>query len=160
LALQETAAAMSMEAGDLPAARDWLAMHDRWLARNGAILGQSEGQALWAQYFRHVGEAMNALEHAERALALATDPRQPLALLTAQTLPAAPPPHARRFADAQVHLDAALALADACQAPYERALVLLAHAELHGATGETATARAALDEVTAISTGLGAKPAL
>ena len=36
------------------------------------------------------------------------------------------------------HLDAALALADACAAPYERALTLLALAELRAASGERA----------------------
>jgi DNA-binding CsgD family transcriptional regulator len=67
-------------------------------------------------------------------------------------------------------LEAALALADACAAPYERALTLLMLAELHAARATAASsglyqthrpdmlraARLALDEVGAICTPLGA----
>jgi DNA-binding CsgD family transcriptional regulator len=160
LALQETAASMLMDAGDLPGARAWLAMHDRWLAWSGAILGQSEGQALWAAYYRQAGDAIRAHDYAERARAHASEPHQPLALLAAHRLLGELDTDAGLFATAAQHLDAALALADACEAPYERALVVLADAELHGAMGDTATAHAELGEVTAICTRLGAKPAL
>ena len=63
-------------------------------------------------------------------------------------------------AEAQDHLDRALALADACAAPYDRALTLLALAELRAATGKRDEARALLDEVRAICTPLGAQRAL
>ena len=64
----------------------WLEAHDRWLAWSGAVLGQSEGQALWAHYYRRRATPQQAYEHAERALAHATEPRQPLALLAAHRL--------------------------------------------------------------------------
>jgi tetratricopeptide (TPR) repeat protein len=98
--------------------------------------------------------------HAERALAHATEPRQPLALLAAHRLLGELDTDAGRYDDAARHLGASLDLADACQAPYERALTLLAMAELKAATGEPETATTLLGEVRAIYEPLGAKPAL
>src|SRR5205823_4838318 len=102
--------------------------------------------------------AAPAREHAARALAEASAPRQPLALLAAQRLLGELDTAAGRHADAAAHLDAALALADACAAPYERALTLLAQAELRAATGDRPEAQALLHEVRAICTPLAAAP--
>jgi len=62
--------------------------------------------------------------------------------------------------EADEHLDEALALADACGAPYERALTLLARAELRAAMGDPASALGLLEDVRAVCTPLGAQPAL
>ncbi|HEX5506056.1 MAG TPA: AAA family ATPase, partial [Thermomicrobiales bacterium] len=43
LALQRLAAALALDAGNLPTARAWLGAHDRWLAWNGTVLGRAEG---------------------------------------------------------------------------------------------------------------------
>jgi DNA-binding CsgD family transcriptional regulator len=61
---------------------------------------------------------------------------------------------------AQAHLSEALALADACAAPYERALCLLALVEWRAATGDRNGAQAVLAEARAILEPLEAKPAL
>jgi len=53
-----------------------------------------------------------------------------------------------------------MALADACGAPYERALTLLARAELRAAMGDPASALGLLEDVRAVCTPLGAQPAL
>lgn len=159
-ALQRLAAALATDAGDLPLARAWLEAHDRWLAWSGAALGQSEGAALWAEYHREAGDTGQAFRHAERALAHASEPRQPLALLAAHRLLGVLDTAAGRYEDAAAHLDDALALADACAARYERALTLLARAELRAAIGSKDDARALLDEVRTICTPLGAAPAL
>jgi len=53
---------------------------------------------------------------------------------------------------------AACALADACAAPYERALTLLALADLRRATGEHITARQLATEAREIGAALGAAP--
>jgi len=151
---------LALDAGDLDGAREWAAASDRWLAWSGAVRGQSEGQALWAQYHRQAGDVGQAREHAARALAHATEPRQPLALIAAHRLLGELDTDAGQYGDATEHLDASLALADACRAPYERALTLLAMAERCAATGKTAAARALLIEVRAICEPLGAKPAL
>ena len=57
-------------------------------------------------------------------------------------------------------LEAALALAEACAAPYERARTLLAVADLRAATGERDRAVAALAEARALLELLAARPAL
>jgi DNA-binding CsgD family transcriptional regulator len=114
----------------------------------------------WAQYHRQAGNVAAARAHAERARAHATEPRQPLALLAAHRLLGALAIDAGRFDDAARHLDASLAIADACAAPYERALTLLAMAERCLAMGTPAEAATLLDEMRAICTPLGARPAL
>ena len=157
---QRLAAVLCLDEGDLPKAHAWLQAHDRWLAWGGAALGASEGQALWAEYHRAAGDYVRAGYHAGQALARATTPRQPLALIAAHRLLGELETHAARHADAAQHLDAALALADACAAPYERALTLLALAELHAATGTPVHAHTLVDEARAICERLGAVPAL
>ena len=151
---------LALDAGDLSGAREWAEASDRWLAWSGAVRGQSEGQALWAQYHRQAGEMEQANEHAERALAHATEPPQPLALLAAHRLVGELDTDARRFPNADTHLAASLTLADACQAPYERALTLLAMAALRAATGETVAMRTLINEARAICEPLGATPVL
>ncbi len=127
---------------------------------SAAVLGLSEGQALWARYHRQMGDAESARAHAESALAHATEPRQPLALIATHRLLGELDTDDARYDEAARHLDASLALATACAAPYERALTLLATAELRAATGEKDAAAALLTEVRAICEPLGAKPTL
>jgi DNA-binding CsgD family transcriptional regulator len=160
LALLRLAAALAVDAGDLPTARAWLEAHDRWLAWSGSVLGQAEGQLGWAAYHRAAGDFVAAQQHAERARAHATEPRQPLALLAAHRLLGELATMAGDYAVAQTHLSEALALADACAAPYERALCLLAQAELRVATDDRDSAQAVLAEARAILEPLAAKPSL
>jgi DNA-binding CsgD family transcriptional regulator len=152
--------ALCLDGENLVEARRWLEAHDRWLAWSGAVLGQSDGQALWAQYHRQAGDREAACEHAERALAHVTEPRQPLALLAAHRFMGELETDAGRCDEAADHLEASLRLADACHAPYERALTLLALAALRAATGALEEATRLLDAVRAICTPLGAMPAL
>jgi ATP/maltotriose-dependent transcriptional regulator MalT len=160
IAMQRIAAAHALDMGDLATAREWLDAHDRWLAWNGTVLGQSEGQALWARYHHKAGDMERARTHAERTLAHATEPRQPLALLAAHRLLGELDISTGHLLDAAGHLERALALAAACAAPYERALTLLVLAELRAASDKWVEAMAILDEVRAICTPLGAKRAL
>ncbi|HET7037232.1 MAG TPA: AAA family ATPase [Thermomicrobiaceae bacterium] len=160
VALQRAAATLALRAGDLPVARAWLTAHDRWLAWSGSVLGQAEGASLWAKYFQHAGDAGQARRHAEQALAHASAPRQPLALLAAQRLLGQIETDARRFGAAEARLQASLTLAQSCQAPFERALTLLEIARLRLAQGKPDAARALLGEVRAICEPLGARPAL
>ncbi|MFN8511417.1 MAG: LuxR C-terminal-related transcriptional regulator [Chloroflexia bacterium] len=154
------AADLALDAGDLPTARAWLAAHDRWLAWSGSVLGRAESQALWATYHRAAGNPAQAREHAEAALAHASEPRQPLALLVAHRALGELATADARYGDAEQHLAAALALAEACAAPYERALTLLAQAELRAVAGESAGAHTALSETRALLEPLEARPAL
>jgi DNA-binding CsgD family transcriptional regulator len=157
---QRVAVDLALTADDYAVAKQWLEARDRLLAWSGAVYGQSEGQALWARYHRQMGEATKAYGYAERALAVASDPRQPLALLQAHRLLGELDTEAGRYDDAYGHFDAALALADACEAPYERALTLLALVALRAATDERDEAMHLLDAIRAICEPLGAKPAL
>jgi DNA-binding CsgD family transcriptional regulator len=158
--LQLLAAQLAIDAGDLAAARAWLSAHDRWLTWSGAVLGQAERHLGWAAYHRAAGEPDLARDHAGRALARASEPRQPLALLAAHRALGELATFAGDHAEAATHIDAALTLADACGAPYERALTLLALAELRVAERKPALAGKPLDEARAILTPLEAVPAL
>jgi DNA-binding CsgD family transcriptional regulator len=160
LRMQRLAADLALDAGDPATARAWLAAHDHWLAWSGTVLGRAEGQLSWARHYRLAGDPALARQHAERALAHASNPRQPLALLAAHRLLGELDTAAGRHAEADAHLAAALALAGACAAPYECALTLLALAELFAATRRAEDATARLAEARAICAELGAAPAL
>jgi DNA-binding CsgD family transcriptional regulator len=160
LPFQLLAARLALDAGDLDATRGWLDLHRRWLDFMDATLGRSEEAALEAEWHRATGGAARARAYAEQALAHATHPRQPLALLAAHRLLGELDIAVRRFDPAHAHLAEALALADACRAPYERALTLLAHAELAAAQGSSAAVTSLIEEVRAICVPLDARLAL
>ena len=160
LSLLHLAPALALGRGDLPLARAWLEASERWLAWAGAVLGRAEGQLDWATYHRAAGDLAAARAHAETAMAHATEPRQPLALLAARRLLGELATDAAAYAEAEVHLAGALALADACAAPYERALTLLALADMHAAAGRRAEADVSLAEARALLEPLEAAPAL
>ena len=160
LHFQRIAAALEVGAGELSAARAWLEAYDRWLAWNGTVLGRAEGQLGWAAYHRAAGDSGQARACASQALALASDPRQPLALLAAHRLLGEIDTSDGRHADATAHLDTALTLAQACGVPYGRALCVLALAELGVAEARREDAARLLTEARAIFTRLGAAPAL
>ena len=160
LPFQLLAAELALDAGDLPAARGWLDLHRRWLDFMDATLGRSEEAALEAAWHRATGDADRARVFAERALAHAMSPRQPLALIAAHRMLGILDTDTGNAPDAERHFAEALALASACRAPYERALTLLARAELAAAQGDRTTATAVLDEVRDICTPMDAFQAL
>jgi DNA-binding CsgD family transcriptional regulator len=160
MAVQRLAIDLALDAGDLPAASAWLASHDAWLAWSGAVRGQADGRRLWARYHRVAGDLSRTLEQATESVALATAPNQPLVLLEGHRLLGEIATEMTNWDEAESHLRASLAMADACAAPFERALTLAALADLRAATGETAEANLLLAEVRAIVEPLGAAPLL
>jgi DNA-binding CsgD family transcriptional regulator len=160
LPLQRLAIELSLDSGDLASAREWLEAHERWLSWSGAVLGLSEAQALRARYELASGNLEVAHRRAEQALAHASEPRQPLARLAALRLLGELSGAGGLYDEAASHLDDALQLADACAAPYERALTLLAVAELRLAEGSDTTVPAVLEETRGICSDLEAAPAL
>lgn len=154
------AADLALDTGDLPRARAWLAARDRLLTWSGATLWRAEGALGWAAFYRAAGDLARAGEEVARALALAVDPGQPLALLAAHRLGGEVAAAHGDHGAARLHLAEALALADACAAPYERALILLALAELALATDDPAGAADAVDGARALLAPLAARPAL
>jgi hypothetical protein len=160
LPLQRLAAALALDAHDLTAAHAWLEAHDRWLDWSGAVLGRAEGALGWAAYHHASGDPTQARSYAEQALAHATDPRQPLALLAAHRFLGKLDVDAAALDTADEHLCESLRLAEACSAPFERALTLLEIARLRMAEGTLAEARSLLAEVRTICEPLGANPTL
>jgi DNA-binding CsgD family transcriptional regulator/tetratricopeptide (TPR) repeat protein len=156
LALQRLAASLASDRGDFPAARAWLEAHDHWMAWSEGTLGLADGEIAWANYHRKVGDPRAARDRAMRALARATQPRQPLVLLAAQRLLGELATASGQVDEAAQHLETALILADACAAPYERALTLLVRAERDRAAGKATEANAAIAEARAICTPLRA----
>ncbi|HVA24821.1 MAG TPA: hypothetical protein VMW62_10545, partial [Chloroflexota bacterium] len=160
LALQGLAAEIALDSHDLPTARAWLEAHDRWLAWSGAVLGRAEGALGWAEYHHANDDSAQARTFADQALAHASDPRQPLALIAAHRFLGKLDTEAQQFDQAEDHLKESLQLSDACAAPFERALTLLEMAKLRAAQGRADEAHTLLGEVKAICESLGAKPTL
>jgi DNA-binding CsgD family transcriptional regulator len=160
LFLQRLAIELCLDRGDVPAARAWLAAHDRWLAWSESVLGRAEGQVAWARYHRADGDSARAHAAAAAALALATTPNQPLVRLAAHRLFGEIETLSKNPEAAESHLAAALDLATRCGAPFERALTLLALAHLHLASGRNDEVTPLLDEVRGICGPLGATPTL
>jgi tetratricopeptide (TPR) repeat protein len=159
-AMQRLAAALALDANDLPLARAWLVAQDAWLAWSGAVLGQADGTLLWAQYHHALGDRALAQQRASHALEQASDPRQPLTLISIHRFLGQLETEDGIYAAAEKHLTESLALADACRAPFERALTLLAQAEFDIARGDHDTARATLAEARAVCEPLEARPTL
>jgi DNA-binding CsgD family transcriptional regulator len=101
-----------------------------------------------------------ARRRAEEALTCAGHPRQPQALLTSQRYLGHLATFDGRHTEAEHHLAEALALADRCAAPFERALTLVAMSDLRNATGQHDDSRALLDEARVTCARLHARPTL
>jgi ATP/maltotriose-dependent transcriptional regulator MalT len=160
ISMLRLATSLALDDADVSTARDWLEAHDRWLSWMGATLGQSESHGLWARLERIAGNLEKADQHAHQAVAHASDPRQPLALLAAHRCLGALETQAARYDAAEKRLDLSLRLADACDMPYERALTLLEYAELWSATQHAERFSQAIADVRAICQPLGATRAL
>jgi len=162
LVLIRVAAELTLAAGDAAAARRWLTAHDQWLGWSGMVRDRPAGQLAWAAYHRLRGDRDGAQRAAAGAAAAAAAPRQPLLLAAARRVSGALAAEAGRAAEAERLLAESLALADACAAPYERALTLieLAAARLSAAPRRPEDIDPLLDEARALCRGLGAEPAL
>jgi DNA-binding CsgD family transcriptional regulator len=160
LSLQRLAAELCLDAGDPLEARAWLEAHDRWLAWSQCTLGAADGLLSWARYFQRSGQPEQAREAATTALDLATAPAQPLVCLATHRLLGELATRDGDLHQAEQHFTAALELATACETPFERALTLLALAEIHIAGSQPDDAITPLNEATLIIGQLGALPAM
>ena len=147
---------LSLDAGALDEALKWLHAFDRWLEWSGAVFGLADAHLCWAQYFRAIADRSAARERAKLALAAAAEPRQPLTLLAAHRLLAELDLDDGQLDEARTHLDAALALARACEARHEEARTLLVLADLSVAAGDISSVRARLDAVRTLCAPMGA----
>lgn len=160
LLLQRLASDLSLDVGDVDIAHDWLAAHDRWLTWSDAVLGCADGQLAWARYYVATGDMDAAQAHAEDSFGLASAPRQPLVLLGAHRLLGRLALERGDAALADDHLTTALALADACAAPFERALTLLVLSDVRRGSGHDEAAAGLLEQVRRICTPLHARQTL
>ena len=160
LSLLRVASALCLDAGEPTAAAEWLAAHDRWLEWSGAVLGRAEGDLAWAAHARASGDLPAAQRWAEQAREVANSPRQPLALLEAHRLLGELALASGHATEAAAQLAEALALAEACAAPFARAGVLLAQAELHVSQHHQQPAVPLLTAVRQIAEQVGAQPLL
>jgi DNA-binding CsgD family transcriptional regulator len=160
LFMQRLAAMLEIDHGNLTAARNWLEANDRWLGWNDSVIGRADNQRVWATYHLATGAVDRALACAKHAVTLAETPRQPLALLEAFRTLGECEVATGELENADQHLTASLALADACGAPYERALTLLASAQLRSAAGNANQATSLINEARSIFLPLEATPAL
>jgi ATP/maltotriose-dependent transcriptional regulator MalT len=157
---QRVAASMSLVTGNLENARLWLEAHDRWLNWSEAVLGRADGMLLWAELHLAEGDVALADEFAQQALTLASDPRQPLALIAVHRFLGELSTRRLAANSAKTHLKQSLELSNACALPFERALTTLAIAEFEIATGEKDAAVAHLREVRQTCEQLRAHPTL
>jgi hypothetical protein len=141
-------------------ARDWLELHDALLRRSDGVLWTADGQLLWAEYFRSVGDRAAARTRAVTARSRASEPRQPLALLRIHRFLGQLALEDGRADESAQQLAASRELAEACRFPFELALTLLVEAELHAASGDPETAHALLDAARTVCEPLGARPTL
>ena len=157
---QRAAFRLALRTGDLDLAERWAKAHDHWLEWSGIFLGRAEGQLLWAAYFNATDDADRAREHADKALQIASDPRQPLALIAADRFLGQLDVDEGDNESAEERLVASLELAERCEAPFEQALTLVVMAERAAKLGEVEEARELIARVREICEPLGAKPTL
>jgi DNA-binding CsgD family transcriptional regulator len=160
LLLQRIAADIALDRGDLASALAWIEANDRWLEWSGAVLGRSENRLSWARYCRRAGDLLLAARHVKGAIEAASNPHQPLALIAARRMHGELQTGSGEYESAEHDLTEALMLSEACAALYERALTLIARAELKQAVGAQIDARTELIEARALIMQLHAQPAL
>lgn len=158
--LQWIAAELALDEGNPVLARRWIEAYERWLAWSGKLSGSALPKLLWARYFTAQGDLVRARRHAQQALTCAGEPRQPLALLTAQRQLAQIALAAGQVQDALEFARVAVAIATDCGAPYELAAAQVVQAEALLAAGAAHDARPLLTAAHDTAERLEAQPLL
>lgn len=151
---------LALDSANPDLAESWLKALDRWISWSGATRWQPEAFLRWARHSLIAGDPGAARRRALEALAQANDPQQPLVLSTIHRFIGALDGSEGRHADAEQNMEQALALADACAAPFEKARTLIALASLRLVNGDDATAREYLGVAVPVLERLGAIPEL
>lgn len=154
------AAGLALDAGDSELAREWMSAHDAWLEWSGAVLGVADGLLLWAKIHHAENSDEESARLASDALECARQPDQPFAQIAINRFLGDLYRQRGDFETAGTHVRTSLELAEACDLPYERALTLLASAELEIAKDNRGEAVDLLGEVRRVGAELGAYPML
>lgn len=154
------AAELALESGNLLSAREWLTLHDHCLDWSGAVPGRAEGQTLWGQVCLAEADLDKASDYARQAVERARSPRQPMALIGALRLTGIVQMRRGDLDSSASNLSQALELATDCDLPFERALTLMAQAELSAWSGFAESARMSLNAARRIFIELKARPSL
>ncbi len=154
------AAGIAINESDIDLAREWMTAHDHWLDWSEAVQGRAEGLLLWARIYLAENDIEKAHELAEQARQQAEDPRQPMALIAIHRFLGELATHSGDLDVADEHLGESRELVEACDLPYERALTLLAQAELEVQRDDQDNARSLLAYSRRIATDLDARPVI
>lgn len=127
--LQAIAAELAIEAGDAELAGRWIAAYERWRDWSGRLAGKATARLLNARLALLRGNKQGAIDLANQALQLASEPRQPLTLLRSHRLLGELHARVGQHDEARHHLDEAQRIAGLCAAPHEMALCAVALAE-------------------------------
>ncbi len=160
LELQFVAVDLFLDQADLPGAKSWLESVDRWMAWSGAQRWRVAVELAWARYHLMRDDRLAARRCAKESLKLASDPHQPLACLSAHRFLGELDIDVVGSAESEQHFSEVMRLADACHAPYERALTELCLAEFRLANGDAESARRLVSASLEVLDRLGALPAL
>ena len=155
LLLQSLAANQALDDDDIDLATAWLDANRRWLEWSQSVAGQVEHHVDLARLNMVSLRWDDAAKNAERAVHLSEQPEQPLARIAALRMRGIVAIACNRQAAAESDFRAALALADDCAAPFERARTLAEMALAKIDVGENI-----VSEACAIATKLGAIPLL
>jgi DNA-binding NarL/FixJ family response regulator len=151
LLLQSLAVNQALDGGDVELATRWLEANRLWLDWSQSVAGEVEHHVDLARLNSVSLRWDDAINNAERAVQLSAQPEQPLARIAALRMRGILASDCGRQAAAESDFRAALALADACAAPFERARTLLEIAIAKIDVGEDV-----VSEACAIGTRLGA----
>ena len=151
---------LALDTSDFTTASQWLKTHDYWLAWSGSVRGKAEAAFLRARLHLLQGDLQTAGQHAREAHNLATNPRQPLALLEVYRILGDVAVADGDHTGAERNLRQALDLSAACSVPYERALALFSMANLCQLTERASEAGRLLEDAREIASALDAAPLL
>ncbi len=158
VALMELAAELAIDAGDVELVRHWLEYLQRWLDSSSVVLGRAKGELIRARLAVLEKNHEAAKVHADEAFRLASDPRQPLALLAAHRMLGELALASGDYDESERQLTVSSEIASRCGTPFERALSDLSLAELRLVRGEADRARELAREVRDVFDALGAEP--
>ena len=137
---------IALDQGDPEAAATWLDIHDAWLESTACVIGQPQTNLLRARIALLGGKIDAAREQAAKALERASNPRQPLALVTIDRFVGELELQQGNLDEARTHLERSLELAERCENPYELLASQVSYAGLLVTIGEHAAVRNILNE--------------